>query len=289
MSASPPPTLSSKLSALTQRLGLSGRSARLVLERAALLQLPFQPLSPWSASIWWLSGAPLQNLPQLPRSALSGPVQEDKAAAHAVLIKLVEQQRKNIESFDLRGIDGLMGSKGSQPDCASFEDYIAALDQRQVRIISYKDFVKAISQPLPRFLAGQRIELIQASWHGSRYFWNGEQSAEIFANAIVYARRRQLEVTLPAQVTHYRISPSGLEQLDANYHMLAMPVQAWSHEPFMSLLLDTGMPYARLSLIRSPSAAEFLMLPKQNAEATALGEGLRLAGAADVCEFLRQY
>ena len=68
--------------------------------------------------------------------------------------------------------------------------------------------------------------------------------------------------------------------------MLAMPVQAWSHEPFMSLLLDTGMPYARLTLTRS---AEFLMLPKQHAQATALGEGLRLAGAADVCEFLRQY
>jgi hypothetical protein len=286
MSATPPSTLSSKLSALTQRLGLSGRSARLVLERAALLQLPFQPLAPWSASIWWLSGAPLQNLPELPRSALSGPVQEDKAAAHAVLVKLVEQQRQKIESFDLRAIDGLMGSKGNQPDCTSFEDYIAALGQRQVRIISYKDFVSAISKPLPRFLAGECIKLIQASWHGERFFWGGEHSAEIFANAIAYARRRELEVTLPAEVTRYRISPSGLKQLDANYHVLAMPVQAWSHEPFMSLLLDTGMPYARLTLM---GTAEFLMLPKQHAEATALGEGLRLAGAADVCEFLRQY
>ena len=286
MSATPPSTLSSRLSALTQRRGLSGRSARQVLERAALLQLPFQPLASWSASIWWLSGAPLQNLPELPRSALSGPVQEDKAAAHAVLVKLVEQQQQKLESFDLRAIDGLMGCKGNQPDCASFEDYLATLDQRQVRIISYKDFVSAISQPLPRFLAGERIQLTQASWHGSRYFWNGEHSTEILANAIVYARRRELEVTLPAQITRYRISPGGLKQLDTHYHMLAMPVQAWSHEPFMSLLLDTGMPYARLTLTRS---AEFLMLPKQHAQATALGEGLRLAGAADVCEFLRQY
>ncbi len=289
MSATPPSTLSSKLAALTQRLGFSGRSARQVLERAALLQLPFQPLSLAQPSIWWLSGAPLQTLPELPRSALSGPVQDDKAAAHAVLIRLVEQHTQHLDSFDLRAIDGLAGGNANQPDCASFEDYLAGFAQRQVRIISYKDFVNAISQPLPRFLAGERIQLLQARWHGSRFFWNSEQHAEAFANAIVYARRRELEVTLPAELTSYRISPSGLKHLEQNYHMLAMPVQAWSHPPFMSLLLDTGMPYARLSLLRSPNSAEFLMLPKHNAEATALGEGLLLAGAADVSAFLHQF
>jgi hypothetical protein len=55
----------------------------------------------------------------------------------------------------------------------------------------------------------------------------------------------------------------------------------------MSLLLDNGLPYARLSLLRTPGAAEFLLLPKHSAEATALGEGLRLAGAADVVAHMK--
>ena len=44
MSASPS-TMSSRLAYLTQKLGLGGKSARHVLERAAQLQLPFEPLS----------------------------------------------------------------------------------------------------------------------------------------------------------------------------------------------------------------------------------------------------
>lgn len=286
MNATPPPTMSSRLAALTQRLGLGGRSARQLVERAAALRLPFEPLPAPQSSIWWGSGSRLQDLPELPRSALSGPVQDDKAAAHAVLVKLVERQQEEIARFDLRLIDGLAGGRDSDPTCASLEDYLAGLEQRQVRIISYKDFVKAISQPLPGFLGGKRIPLLQASWHGSRIFWNGEQHAEAFANAIVYARRREMEVSLPAELTRYRISPDGLKALVDNYHMLAMPVQAWSHPGFMGLLVDTGMPYARLSLAHSQSAHEFLMLPRHHADAVALGEGLLLAGAPDVSSYL---
>jgi hypothetical protein len=73
-----------------------------------------------------------------------------------------------------------------------------------------------------------------------------------------------------------------LAELRRRYHMLAMPVQAWSEPAFMSLLLDHGLPYARLSLLRYPNAPEFLLLPKDSPEANALGEGLRLAGAPDV-------
>lgn len=288
MSSTPPSSMSSRLAALSQKLGFSGRSTRQILESAAGLQLPFEPLHSPPESIWWRSGSSLQDLPELPRSALSGPVQDDKAAAHAVLVRLVERDWQNIESFDLRRIDGLAGGRLNPPSCTSLEDYLAGLEQRQVRIISYKDFIKAISLPLPDFLRGQQINLMQASWHGSRIFWAGEQHTEAFANAIVYARRRELEVSLPAELTTYQISQRGLKTLDSNYHILAMPVQAWSHSGFMSLLVNTGMPYARLSMKGSTHPSEFLMLPKHSAEAVALGEGLVLAGAPDVSAFLHQ-
>ncbi len=289
MSVSPSSTsLTSRLSALAQRLGLGGRSSQQVLERAANLRLPFKALPLPSASIWWQVGPALYRLPELARGALSGPVQEDKAEAHAMLIRLVEQERRQIDSQDLRQIDGLSGADIPLDDHASFEDYLGSLGQRQVRIISYKDFIKAISLPLPRFLAGERICLRQAQWFGERLFWSSEQHAEAFASAITYARRREMEITLPAELIQYRISPDGLQQLELHYHMLAMPVQAWVDPTFMSLLLDTGMPYARLTLQRTPDSPEFLLLPKHNSEAHALGQGLLLAGAANVVSYLHQ-
>lgn len=288
MSATQPPRMGSKLAMLTQKLGLGGRSARLILERAAELKLPFEALSTAPESIWWSADSRLQDLPELPRNALSGPVQDDKAAAHAVLVRLIEQHQQEIESFDLRKIDGLAGGKDNPPLYTRLEDYLAGLQQRQVRIISYKDFLKAISLPLPGFLRGQRINLLQASWYGERIFWDGEQNIEAFASAIVYARRREMEVTLPAQLTTLQISPRGLKSLDINYHILAMSAPAWSHPGFMSLLVNNRIPYARLSLKSRSNAAEYLMLPKHSAEAVALGEGLVLAGAPDVSAFLHQ-
>ncbi|VXC36349.1 conserved hypothetical protein [Pseudomonas sp. 8AS] len=281
--------LASRLSALAQRLGLSGRVPRLVFERARALQLPFQPLPVPPESIWWLAGPPLQRLVDLPRDALSGPVQEDKAAARAVLMRVVEQEQRYLADFDLRRIDGLCGTPPEIGDMfGHFEEFAATQTCRSVRIISYKDFLKTISQALPRFLAGEPIELRQASWYGERLFWASEQHGEAFACAIAYARLRGLEVNLPAQLTRYRLNPSGLAELKQHYHVLAMPVQAWSDPAFMGVLLDNRLPYARLSLLRNPGAPEFLLLPKASAEANALGEGLRLAGAPDVVAYLEQ-
>jgi hypothetical protein len=277
-----PASLSSRLSALIQRLGWSSRAPRVLLERAGHLDLPFKAMPATRDSICWLEGLPLQRLVELPRGALSGPVQEDKAQAHAVLTRIVEVQQQQLESFDLRLIDGLSNCDPEQAHFASFEKYALSEACRQVRIISYKDFVRAISQALPRFLAGECISLRQASWHGERIFWGGEQHSEALACAVAYARRRQLEINLPAELSRYRLSSSGLNELQQRYHVLAMPGAAWSDPAFMSLLLDTGLPYARLSLLRNPGAPEFLLLPKHSAEASALGEGLRLAGAPDV-------
>lgn len=279
-------TLTSRLAALAQRLGLTGRAPRQVLERASHLSLPFEALPSPHDSIWWQAGAPLHSLPELPRSALSGPVQEDKAQAHAMLIRVVERQQQALDSFDLRLIDGLRSDCTGEPLHPTFEAYAASARCRPIRIISYKDFVKTIGLALPRFLAGEPINLCQASWKGDRVFWEGEQHGEAFACAIAYARRRGLEVTLPARMTSYRFSPAGQEAIKRAYHVLAMPVQAWSDPAFMGLLLDSGLPYARLTLLRTPGAPEFLLLPKDHPEAMALGEGLRLAGAPDVLTHL---
>lgn len=280
-------TLVSRLSALAQRLGLKGRVPRVVFERARGLRLPFQPLPLPEPSLWWQAGPPLHRLVDLPRDALSGPVQEDKAAARAVLMGVVERETEHLDNFDLRTIDGLCSPPANTGDrLTSFEELAASPLGRCARIISYKDFLKTISQAVPRFLAAEAIELRQASWFGERIFWAGDQHGEALACAIAYARLRGLEVTLPAELTHYRLSASGLAELRRRYHMTAMPVQAWSEPAFMSLLLDHGLPYARLSLLRYPDAPEFLLLPKSSEEANALGEGLRLAGAPDVTAFI---
>ncbi|WP_263141683.1 DUF6685 family protein [Pseudomonas sp. RIT-PI-AD] len=282
-----PLTFSARLAAIAQRFGIGGRAPRQVLERASRLQLPFQPLPVPPASIWWERGAPLHRLVDLPRDALSGPVQDDKQAARAALMGVVETHRRCLSRFDLREVDGLSGDDPDTGACARFEDYVAHLPHRRVRIISYKDFVKAIGLALPRFPAVEPVALRQASWRGERLYWAGEQHVEAFASAIAYARFRGLELVAPAELTHYRLSEDGVRALDRRYHVLAMPHQAWNDPAFMRLLLDTGMPYARLSLLRAAASPEFLLLPKEDAQATALGAGLRLAGAPDVVAYLR--
>ncbi|WP_271411752.1 DUF6685 family protein [Pseudomonas sp. Q1-7] len=282
----PPPPLSARLAAIAQRFGI-GKAPRRIVERASQLRLPFQQLPQAQESIWWQAGPPLQRLVELPRGALSGPVQDDKAEAHAVLVGVVKRSEQHLSSFDLRQVDGLCGSNHEPPPTPSFEDYLAGLHSRKVRIISYKDFIKAISLPLPRFLAGVPIHLCRANWRGKRVFWSGDQHAEAFAAAVAYARLRELEATLPAEITDYHLDTAGLGQLDDRYHVLAMPVQAWSDPAFMGLLLDGGIPYSRLTFLRNAGAPEFILLPKNHADATALGEGLRLAGAADVVRYLQ--
>lgn len=287
MSLSDSSTLSGRLAALAQRMGLLGRGSRQIFARASALRLPFKALPAALESIAWHDGPQLQFLLNLPRGALSGPVQEDKADAHSALTQVVEAQTQQLQAFDLRLIDGFACSCPA-PAYSSFEEYAASEYCKQIRIISYKDFVKTISQALPRFLASEPIELRQANWRGTRTFWSGEVQGEAFAGAIAYARRRELEVQLPANLVRYRLNEAGLDNLQNRYHVLAMPEAAWSDPSFMGLLLDNGIPYARLSLLKKAGTPEFLLLPKEHQEATALGEGLRLAGAPDVPSHLRQ-
>jgi hypothetical protein len=130
--------------------------------------------------------------------------------------------------------------------------------------------------------------LLEASWRGPQLFWAGEQQGPELACAIAYARRRELSVCLPAQVCSYHLSPHGLTALQDEFHVLAMPNQAWNDQAFMALLLDSRLPYSRLSLLGDPGSAECLLLPKRHAAAHALGQGLRQAGAPDVVNYLQR-
>ncbi|VXC68095.1 conserved hypothetical protein [Pseudomonas sp. 8Z] len=279
-------TFSARLTSLAQRLGLIGRTARQIFLRASTLHLPFKPLPIPGNSIAWQDGPPLYRLVDLPRDALSGPVQEDKAQAHAALAGVVSIEQQMLPAFDLRLIDGFASPLISGTTYRTFEDYTTSEHCKQVRIISYKDFIRTFSLALPRYLAGERIELRQASWLASRTFWAGDQQGASFAGAVVYARRRGLEVVLPANLTHYHLNTQALKSLGQRYHVLAMPCEAWNDAAFMALLLDSGMPYARLSLWKSAGTPELLLLPKDHSQATALGEGLRQAGAPDMLAYM---
>lgn len=281
-SPTPPTRLSSRLSSLAGQLGLGGKAAKRLQDRARQLSLPFQPVPLPTLSIWWHLGPQLERLVDLPRGALSGPVQDDKAAAHSVLARLVEMTHRSVPDFDLRDIGGLCYPLGEQAPYSRLEDLAATPSCRSLRLISYKDFLKAAEQALPK---GQPLRLRQAEWFGERLFHDGENGATL-AVLVAYARLRGLKHELAANITHYRLNPVVLAELHTHYHMLGMPAETWSDPSFMGLLLDSGLPYSRLLLQRTPTVLEALLLPRTDEQANALGEGLRLAGAPDLVEFL---
>jgi hypothetical protein len=282
----PMPSLTSQIARLAQRLGLRSKASLPIQEHASSLQLPFSRLPEPEPSIYWNDGPCLQRLLELPRGALSGPVQEDKARAHAALTRLISKDCVQ-SRLDLRQIDGFGGQRKAEPSYPTFEAFASTPACRQVRIISYKDFLRALGSALPGFDKGTPIDVRQASWLGERLYWAGEHHLEAFACAVAYARLRGLEVMLTADVTDYRLDRSGVNALDAEYHAVTMPAQAWSDREFMALLVDSQVPYARLTLLRDTSNSELLLLEKRDQTANALGEGLKTAGAPDLIRYLR--
>jgi len=263
-------------------LGLGDYRLRKIYQRAALLRLPFTEPPPFKSSIWWPEEG-LTRLASLPRCALSGPVQEDKAAAYRALCGLVSKTDEVIESLQLREIDGLTGAVGESFN--HLEELVAGHPCRRFRILSYQDFERTISLALPHFLAGETIDLLSADWFGGRLFWSGEREREALACAVVYARVRGLSVSLPARITRYRLNQERLAKLQEQYHALWMPPQVWTTPSFMHLLLESQMPYARLAKIH-PDYQEVLLLPRTRRRSNALGLGLRKAGAFDAAHWL---
>lgn len=276
---------------LASLLGLGRKSGNPLQDKAAQLQLPFTELPAMPDSIWWQGVPPIQRLAELPRDALSGPVQEDKAEARAVLRGVVAIEERDLENFDLRQVNGLALAADPEHHYPSFEAYASSPICKGIRLIGYKDFSQALARALPVDSSELVLNLRQANWRGDRIFYAPtspqEAPTRFFACAIAYARVRGLNMPFSAHMTEYRLSRGGIRNLEHHYHVLAMPTVTWSDPHFMHLLL-TGMPYARLTLLRGPGAPEFLLLPRQHADSNALGEGLRLAGAPDVCHWLRQ-
>lgn len=281
-------SMTSRLAALAQRLGLGGADTHNVAQRSRTLALPFAAPSSPAGGIGWQSGAPLYRLIDLPRGALSGPVQEDKARIHAVLKRLVGNRLEKHPSLDLRMLDGLCSRTQQDSQLATLEELSQSEGCRKVRIISYNDFTKVLGLALPGFERKAPLQLRIASWHGDRLFWDDDNHPCEMASAVVYARRRGLEISLPAIIQCYELRSAVLDELDRGFHMLTMPARAWSDPAFMSLLLDTGMPYARFGLFNTETP-ESLLLPRDHPEANAFGEGLRAVGAADVIEYLRRF
>lgn len=283
----PMPSVISRLVKFAQHFGLTGKPPRQTLEHASQIRLPFAPLPAPVPSIFWQDGPCLQRIIDLPHNALSGPVQEDKARAYSALMRLVRKEVSAHPVLDLRQIDGISSQSADGNSYPSFEALAATPACRQLRMISYNDFVRTLRTALPGFARQAPIEVRQASWLGERIYWAGEHNAEAFACAIAYARLRGLEVQLPCKLTDYRLDSAGLQALDADYHALAIPAQAWSDSNFMGLLLDAKVPYARLQLLPNANDSELLLLDKRASISDALGEGLKLAGAPDLVRYLR--
>lgn len=283
-------SLTHRIASIASKLGLARKPGNPLQDRAASLQLPFAELPPVPDSIWWQGVPPIHRLAELPRDALSGPVQEDKAEARSVLRGVVSMEESDVENFDLRSVTGLALAADPEHHYPSFEAYAASPACRGIRLISYKDFSQALARALPGDNSAMVINLRKANWRSNHLFYAPttpqEAPARYFACAIAYARVRGLNLPFTARIADYSLSRAGLRHLEHQYHVLAMPTVTWSDPHFMQLLL-TGMPYARLTLLRGPGAPEFLLLPRQHADSNALGEGLRLAGAPDVCHWLK--
>lgn len=282
----PPSPFRARLKALLQRCGLGQRVATADILQACTLGLPNVPETS-SDSICWQQPLPLYRLHALTRGSLSGPVQDDKNLALSALAPLVSTQVTRFAQFDLRQIDGFAQMLGSALPFSSFEDFSASEYCKHIRIISYKDFEKALDTALPKFRTAQPIALLQANWRGDRFFWAGEEHAIELACALAYARRRELQITLPATVTRYQLNPEAVCKFAQHYHALGIANTAWSNPEFISLLIDSHVPYSRLQTNNAALTPDLLLLPRQNKASEALGHSLLKAGATDILAYLQ--
>lgn len=275
----------SRLSGLAQRLGLHGRSPRQILDAASVLRLRVVPMPGNDRSIDWQHATPWHRLTELPRDALAGPVQEDKANARAALIRTMTRSERPA-TIDLRDVEGVVFTDSAVGAFATFDDYLANRTDRRIRIISFSDFEKALKLAFPAGTEQHIYQARQASWRHTGVFLDGVEHVEALACVVIYARRRALEVPLTVQTTRYAFSESGLRNLNARYYAIAFAPESWSNPAFLSLLVESGAPYARLAPLGS-DGTEYLMLPKSSAEAAALGEGLLLAGMGNLVAHLQ--
>ena len=267
---------------------LASRRIQRCLERLADA---FVPLPAPTDSLWWDEGHPLHLLLGLPRAALSGPTQEIKGHAHALLSQLVVANTLQAAALDLRAIDGLCQRLGdSTLDTAVQLEELAALPaaREQVRIIGYRDFQAALYRTLPNLSAEQPLRLRQASWRGTRLFLENDTATTLaFASIIAYARIRGIAVEVPAQIQCLRLDPAAIDRLQEAFAVYALPNAVWNHPDFIQVLLGLKLDYARLPLPAPGQDLEWLLLPSEVASTRVLSEILERLGAAEVIGYLQ--
>lgn len=250
------------------------------------VRLEFPQLTISRPSIHWHKNFNLHVLFELSRSALSGPVQEDKAAAYAFLKHIVKTKETFLDSFDLRDIYGISIKLPEILPYETLEEICALESCRSIRLISLSDFERLMARIMPSSKQSQPVQLYSAPWLGKNYFWEPEPPLLEFISAVVYARRRGLPIVRSARLLEPCLNKKALEDLQQSYHMLALPSNAWSESTFMPYLVNYRVPYARLTAAPLLKPFELLLLPRTDVLSDELGKGLRIAGARDATTFL---
>lgn len=249
------------------------------------LRLSFPNPEKPAPSIHWKHVLHLQQLVNLPSNALSGPVQEDKAQAYRYLKQIVSMESCALDSYDLRQLYGLNHNQDSLLQYDSWEALSQAPQCKQIRIISIRDFNRTLSDAIGNH---PHAELISTAWMPNHFYWANTENSCQLASALVYARRRELPINMPAHLHQIRINVLAVRELQRHYHTLSVPAAAWMNPEFMGFLTGHKTPYARFSILNGPEAVQVILLPRDNPQSHTFGQGLLLAGAREMTELLLQ-
>lgn len=270
------------------RLALAAHRPAAIARAAATLAV--QPVDPcWgNGSVFWESALPLQNLLNMPKRRLSGPVKEVKDAAWQVLNALVSEQTVHEEHFDLRRLGGLVHSaEFADQDFTSLEQLASSPLAADYRVNSYGDFMQVLGRAFSAVGTASFLELYQASWQGDRLFWGFSKGGLAMASAVTYARAHELEQSVPANIHQLHLNHEGLNELETQFICLLLEKKLFAEKPLVQLLAEHHVLYARLVLSTDPKHPDLLMLPRNSAPAQAVGEGLLQAGATAMGDCLR--
>ncbi|MCJ8169000.1 DUF6685 family protein [Atopomonas sediminilitoris] len=271
------------------RLALAAHRPAAIARAAAAIKV--NPVDPrWGdQSIFWEAGLPLQNLINMPKRRLSGPVKEVKDAAWQALHNLIEEHTLREEHFDLRRLGGLVyTAEFADHDFTKLEQLAASSLAEDFRVKSYGDFMQALGRAFSAVGTASFLELYQASWHGQRLFWGFSKGGLAMACAVSYAREHNLEQSVPASIHHLQLRPEGLEQLEEQFICLLLEKSLFSEKQLIQLLAEHHVLYARLVLSTDARHPDLLLLPRSAASSQAVGEGLLQAGATAMGDCLRE-
>lgn len=251
--------------------------------RKLCLEFP-RPALP-APSIHWERTVHLKQLANLATNALAGPVQEDKAGAYRFLKKIVAIETQTLDTFDLRELYGLNHQLDELYQYGSWEAMAQSPLCRQIRIISMRDYNRVLSAAVANH---QPAQLFSTAWNPDYIYWDSTHNSSALIAALVYARRRELAINVPAQHHSLQIRTAAVNELQKHYHTLCMPNEAWNDPAFMDYLVGYKLPYVRFRLAFGEQPMQVIILPRNNPDSNMFGIGLCKAGAHELTEFLLQ-